>query len=204
MILKLTFPFVCLLKSFTFTGNYLCMKKGFTGILLFGFSKALMAQNEVGPDGDKLIWLILFFIIPILFFSYKFFRKNSGKKKKPFVAFSKIELSLSKDKKYYPGILTLTVKNSGSKDLDLDKPMLVFSNFWLNRKFRLKGSENRTFYPLYLEAGKTHELDIDLNKFYKHDKSLKKFPKASIKIMDVKGKKLGSKHIYLRKTLLNS
>ncbi len=180
------------------------MKKGFAGFLFLGFSKVLMAQNEVGPDGDKLVWLLLFFLLPILFLGYKFFRKNPGKKKKPFIAYRKVEVSLAKDKKYYPDILTLTVKNTGSKDLDLDKPLLVFSNFWLNRKFRLKGSENRTFYPLYLEAGKTHELDIDLNKFYKHDKSLKKFPKASIKIMDIKGKKLGSKHIYLRKTLLNS
>ena len=93
------------------------MKKGFTGILFLGFSKALMAQNEVGPDGDKLVWLLLFFLLPILFFSYKFFRKNPVKKKKPFIAYRKVEVTLAKDKKYYPDILTLTVKNTGSKDL---------------------------------------------------------------------------------------
>ena len=60
---------------------------------------------------------------------------------------------------------------------------------------------NRTFYPQYLEKGKTHTLQIDLTRFYSHDKSLKKFPKAKIVISDVKGKRLGSTSVYLRKTL---
>lgn len=172
-------------------------------LLYLVLTKALMAQNEVGPEGDKLVWLLLILIIPIGFILAKLLKKSSNTKKKPFVSYRKILITLEKDKKYYPDYLKLTVKNTGNEDLDLDKPMLIFSNSWLSRKFRLKGSGNRVFYPLYLEVGKTHELEIDLNKFYKHDKGLKKFPKTSVKILDVKGKKLGIKSVYIRKTLLN-
>jgi hypothetical protein len=96
----------------------------------------------------------------------------------------------------------MKVKNIGNTDIDLDKPLLILDNFWLKRKFRLKGMENRTFYPLFLEKGKTHTLNIDLNRFYMHDKKLKKYPKIVLVLSDVKGKRLGSKSVYLRKTLV--
>lgn len=103
---------------------------------------------------------------------------------------------------YFPDIIKMEVKNSGNIDIDLDKPLLILDNFWLKRKFKLKGMDNRIFYPLFLEKGKTHTLNIDLNRFYLHDKKLKKYPKAIIVLSDVKGKRLGRKSIYLRKTLV--
>jgi hypothetical protein len=108
---------------------------------------------------------------------------------------------LGKDRVYYPDNLQLKIKNTGSSDIDLDRPLLVFDNFWIKRKFRLKGFDNYSFYPLYLERGKTHTLPIDLNRFYTHDKSLKKFPKTKVIVFDVKGRKLGSTSVFLRKTL---
>ena len=102
---------------------------------------------------------------------------------------------------YYPDKLELTIKNTGNTYVDLDRPMLVFDNFWLKRKFRLSGAGKRLFYPLYLEKGQKHTLEIDINRFYRHDKRLKKFPKTKIIAYDIKGKRLGSKSVYLRKTL---
>ena len=102
---------------------------------------------------------------------------------------------------YYPDYLKLTVKNSGNTDVDLDRPLMIFDNFWLKRRFRLNGMDNRLFYPLYLERGKIHTLDVDLYRFYRHDKRLKKFPKVKIVVSDVKGRRLASKAVYLRKTL---
>jgi len=162
----------------------------------------LFAQNEIGPEGDKLIWFLLIpVIIIVLFFVFRKKNKKRTTKQKPFFQRSKIIVELEKDKLYYPGSLTLKVKNTGNSDIDLDKPLLVLDNFWLKRKFRLKGMDNRTFYPLYLDKGKTHTLQIDLTRFYSHDRKLKKFPKAKLIIYDVKGRKLGSKSVYLRKTL---
>jgi hypothetical protein len=171
-------------------------------LLLFLFcSIEVFAQNEIGPDGDKLIIIFLIVIIVVSFFLLLNRLGKRGKTKKPFFKFRKIQINLEKDRLYYPDILTLSVKNIGNVDLDLDKPLMVFDNFWLKRKFKIKGADSYTFYPLYLEKGKTHTLEIDINRFYAHDKKLKRFPKIKIAISDVKGRQLGAKSIFLRKTL---
>jgi hypothetical protein len=159
----------------------------------------LYAQNEVGPDGKKLVWVFLVLAVSIIFFVI--FRKK-GNKKKPLFAMQRVKIELDKDRLYYPDYLTLNVKNVGNTDIDLDRPLLVFDNFWLKRKFRLKGIDNRTFYPLYMVKGYNHTLNIDLNHFYSYDKKLKSYPKVKITIFNVKGRRLGSNSIYLRKTLI--
>ena len=178
------------------------MKKLFLLSVLLLISQLIFAQNEIGPEGNKLIWFLfipLIFVVVIIIFGKK--NKKDNSKQKPFFQKSKIRIELEKVKSYNPGVLNLKVENRGNFDIDLDKPLLTLDNFWLKRKFRLKGMDNRTFYPLYLEKGKTHSLQINLTRFYSHDKSLKKFPKAKVSIFDVKGKHLGSKSVYLRKTL---
>lgn len=166
-------------------------------------SKLLFAQNEVGPDGDKLLWVILALVaLSVVFLLFrKTEKKSASSKKQPFFAFRRVRIELTKDRMYYPDKLELTIKNIGNTYIDLDRPLLVFDNFWLKRKFKLSGAGNRLFYPLYLEKGQVHTLGIDINRFYRHDKSLKKFPKTKVIAYDVKGKKLGSKSVYLRKTL---
>jgi len=167
--------------------------------LILGTALKLSAQNEVGTDGDKLIWVLLLLAAAIIF--YAVFRKK-GKKRQPLFALQRIRIELDKNRLYYPDYLILNIKNIGNTDIDLDRPLLVFDNFWLKRKFRLKGIESRTFYPLYMVKGYTHTLNIDLNHFYLYDKKLKRYPKVKITIFNVKGKRLGSNSIYLRKTLI--
>ena len=179
------------------------MKRALGVILFTGFYTQIFAQNEIGPDGDKLIWgllIVLALIIFIFLFGRIKWPKNTLNVKSIFQV-SRVKIELKKDKLYYPDYLTMKVKNSGNTDIDLDKPMLVFDNFWLKRNFRIKGTNNRTFYPLYFEKGKTHSLEIDLNQFYRHDKRLKRYPKIRIKLFDIKNRKLGSKSIFIRKTL---
>ncbi|HYQ58675.1 MAG TPA: hypothetical protein VEP89_15150 [Draconibacterium sp.] len=180
------------------------MKKG--GILAFLVlnSWCLYAQNEIGPEGHKLLWVFFFLLAVTLVFVFtsKPFKKNGKAKRRPILSFKKLDIKLEKDAKYFPDTLILTVKNTGSEAIDLEQPLLVFDNFWLKRKFRIKGMDNYSFYPLFLEKGKTHQLTIDLNRFYSHDKSLKKFPKVKVHLNDVKGKRLGSKAVFLRKTLV--
>ncbi len=191
--LRVNFLYFCL--------KYFCMNRAILLILFLGFNLTVFGQNEVGPEGEKLVWVILVLSVIIFAIFLQFRGKGKKSKSSPLFKRSRVVLKLEKDSLYYPDNLTFKVKNAGNTDIDLDRPMLVFDNFWLKRKFRLKGSDNRTFYPLYLEKGKTHTLQIDLNRFYSHDKSLKKFPKAKVVAMDVTGKRLGSKSVYLRKTL---
>lgn len=180
------------------------MKKAFLLLLfLMATASVVFAQNEIGPDGDKLLGAIITIVVLVVLFLVikKIGKKKAPKSRKSFFQFKRVHLELKKDRVYFPDVLNLSVKNTGNTDIDLDNPLLVFDNFWLKRKFKIKGMENRTFYPLYLEKGKTHTLEIDINRFYRHDKKLKKYPKAKIIISDIKGKRLGSKSVYLRKTL---
>ncbi|NQU86862.1 MAG: hypothetical protein HQ541_13990 [Mariniphaga sp.] len=177
------------------------MKKGLLFALFFGLNTVLLAQTEIGPEGHKLIWVFVILIPLVVFVSIAFLKKIKSGKNTGFLKRTKIEISLVKDRLYYPDFLKLTVKNKGNSDIDLDQPLLVFDNFWLKRKFKLKGTNNHTFYPLFLKAGETHDLQIDLNGFYRHDKSLKKYPKTKVIIYNVKKRRLGSKSVYLRKTL---
>lgn len=170
----------------------------FSTILLV-FNLAAFAQNEVKPDGDKLLYIIAFLATGVIVF---FILGKKSMVKKPLFIRKKVSVELEKDRLYFPDNIKMKVKNIGNTDIDLDKPLLILDNFWLKRKFRLKGMENRTFYPLFLEKGKTHTLTIDLNRFYMHDKKLKKYPKVVLVLTDVKGKRLGSKSVYLRKTLV--
>ena len=178
------------------------MRKVSILLILLLSSQLLSAQNEIGPEGHKLFWVFgIIFILSVFILYDSWKRAYSPKSRNPYIKIRRIKITLGKDSLYYPDNLELMIKNSGNMDIDLAQPLLVFDNFWLKRKFRLKGIGNNTFYPLYLEKNKTHTLQIDLTRFYSHDKSLKKFPKAKVALFDVNGRRLGSKSVYLRKTL---
>ena len=178
------------------------MKRFVLLLFLTVICEAVFAQNEIGPEGKNLVWFLL--ALPLIGIIYVIFRRKGGNTTtgdKGFFRIRRVKLELEKDRLYYPDYLTLTVKNNGNTDVDLDRPLMIFDNFWLKRRFRLNGMDNRLFYPLYLERGKIHTLNVDLYRFYRHDKRLKKFPKVKIVVSDVKGRRLASKAVYLRKTL---
>lgn len=169
---------------------------------LTSITQPLWAQNEIGPEGHKLLWLLLVLVAAIvaLFFFVKlpaFSQKKGG----PFIKRKKVSIDLVKDRLYYPDELMLIVTNEGNSAVDIDLPLLVLSSIWLKRKFRLKGTNNASFYPLYLDKEQSHTLSIDLNRFYSHSRSLKKLQKAKVVIFEVNGRRLGSQSVYLRKTL---
>ncbi len=178
------------------------MKRFVLLMFLFVICPAVFAQNEIGPEGKNLVWFLLALpVLAIIYFVFSRKNKKTNTGEKVFFKIRKVKLDLVKDRLYYPDNLRLSVKNRGNTDIDLDRPLMIFDNFWIKRKFRLNGMENRLFYPLYLEKGKIHTLDIDLFRFYRHDKRLKKYPKVKIVVLDVKGRRLGSKAVFLRKTL---
>ena len=180
------------------------MKRVLGVILFMGFSSGLFAQNEIDSAGNKLIWILLIALVVfiLIFLFFKIRKPVRTLKLGSLIKIRRVKIKLTKDKLYYPNYLTMKVKNTGNLDIDLDRPLLVFDNFWLKRNFRIKGMNNRAFYPLYLEKRKEHTLEIDLNQFYRHDKRLKRYPKIKIKLFDVKNRRLGSESIFIRKTLI--
>ena len=168
-------------------------------VIVFLMPVYTSAQSVIGPEGDNLVWfLFLSGLIALIALVNSILRKKKIKINQILYR-KKIQIGLEKDRVYFPDILKLTLKNSGGKDIDLDCPALIFSNFWIKRKFRIKGTNKYHFYPLYLTVGSMHNLDIDLNGFYRHDNKLKKYPKVKVAISDTKGNRLGSKTIYVRK-----
>ncbi|KOH45285.1 hypothetical protein [Sunxiuqinia dokdonensis] len=164
------------------------------------------AQNEVAPEGYKLLWVVVISVaIPVVYyFIKKILQKPGSRKGKPVsVSRRKLKIDLLKDRTYRPNVLTLNITNNSKKDIDLEAPVLCFRKIWSKRKFKLKGINRYEIYPLYLEAGKTHELRIDLGVFFNHDRTLKRFYWAKIRVWDTKGKKYSSSYITLRKSLFS-
>ena len=178
------------------------IKKVWGTLVFLSFSVGAGAQDTIGPEGNKLIWLLAAVIL-ILIVLYLLLKPGSLSGLKNLIFFSKrIRIDLVKDRKYYPDFIEMKIKNTGGRDVDISQPLLIFDNFWFKRKFKIKGTNNYHFYPLILGKGDTHTLDIDLNRFYKHDYRLKKYPKVKLVIAEREGKKLGSRSVFLRKTLL--
>lgn len=150
-----------------------------------------------------LISIGIILVLPIIYFLHRFFWKSKNKTStsKPLWTRKRVFIELQKDRKYYPDIIKMTVRNTGKSDVDLDQPLLIFRNFWTKRKFKLKGTSRYSFYPLLLEPGKMHDLTIDLNHFYRHDKRLKRYPRITLVVSDVNGKRFAPRSIMLRKTL---
>lgn len=174
-------------------------KKYLILLIILVSAQPLFARNEIGPEGSKIAWILIALLVIVALWLFSGKKRN---KKQPLIIRQRVRIEIEKDRLYFPDELKLTVKNTGNVDIDLDRPLLIFDNFWLKRKFRVKGMENRTFYPLYMIKNYTHTLNIDLNHFYSYDKKLKRYPKVKIIIFNVKGKRLGSNSVYLRKTLV--
>lgn len=178
------------------------MKRLIFLVSFIALTQPVWAQNEIGPEGHKLLWFAVILSIAVLLIllligPFKLKRKINW----PSFSKKKVSVELKKDALYYPDELTLTIKNEGEKAVDIEQPMLVFSSIWVKRKFRIKGTNNASFYPLYLDKEQSHTLTIDLDRFYSHSRSLRKLPKAKVVIFEVNGRKLGSQSVYLRKTL---
>jgi hypothetical protein len=180
------------------------MKRVLTISLILALSEHVYAQSEIGPEGHKLLWVFLAIMaaIGLAVFSLKPVKGFRGFKIAVFGR-KKVVIELFKDRLYYPDNLELTITNNGKSAIDINAPLLIFSGLWYSRKFKLKGTNNNLFYPLYLSNSQSHSLNIDLNRFYGFDKTLKRLPKARIVVSDTSGRHLGTQRVFLRKTLFN-
>jgi len=185
-------------------GNKRGMSKGLTIIFLIASSGTLLASNEIGPEGHKLLWILLLPAIAVVAAIFLLTqRKSRSGFRFHFASGKKVKVELKKDKLYYPRYLELTVTNDGQKDVDVAGPLLILKGFWYKRKFILKGTNKNWFYPVYLTRNQSHTLNIDLHRFYGFDKTLKGLPKAKVVVSDINGRHLGSRQVILRKTLFS-
>lgn len=162
------------------------------------------SQTHVQPEGEKLLIglvVLLVLLLAVWYFSKRNSKAGGAKRNSWRRKRKRIEIELSKDRLVRPKVLTLTVRNTGNRYVDLEAPVLVFRKLWSFRKFKLKRYQNKDIYPVYLDAGKTFTITIELARFFEHDKKLKRFYWGRILMQDVDGKQFKTKHVSLRKSL---
>ena len=148
----------------------------------------------------SLITIVLVIGLFVLNRTRTFAKGTSGKKlsfnkrKVPYAA----EIILDKSQKYNPAIIGMTVTNTGTKDIDLNAPVITFKRWFSKRKFRVLKVEHAEIYPLLLEPGKAYVLDILLDQFYQAVPELQLACRMSIEMKDRNGKRFKSRTIRLK------
>lgn len=148
----------------------------------------------------SLITIVLVIGLFVLNRTRTFAKGSNGKKlsfnkrKVPYAA----EIILDKSQKFNPSIIGMTVTNTGTKDIDLNSPVITFKRWFSKRKFRVLKVEHAEIYPLLLEPGKSYILDISLDQFYQAVPELQLACRMSIEMKDRNGKRFKSQTIRLK------
>ena len=165
-----------------------------------------VTQLAEGVEKETLVWIILILSIPFLaalsVFIFRIIKNIRPIKLSRFLRKVKLEILLEKDKPLRPHILTMTIRNTGKNEADIDAPLLEFRKIWSKRKFKLNGISGNQIYPMFIDAGKSHQLRIETSTFHQYDRSIKSFYWARVFVTDVEGRRWKSNKVKLRKSLV--
>lgn len=165
-----------------------------------------ISQIASGVEKETLIWIILILSIllaAILFFEFRTVIQNNHS-----ISFSRffrkvhLVISLDKDRPFRPQVLTMTIRNTGKNEADINAPVLEYRKIWSTRKFKLNGVSGNQIYPMFIDAGKVHQLRIETSTFHNYDRSIKSYYWARVLVSDVEGRKWRSNRVKLRKSLV--
>jgi hypothetical protein len=180
------------------------MIKGYFPMLIVSLL-GLFSRLAEAFEKETLVWIILILAIPYLaLLLVVIIRKAKNLKSyKLSRLFKKVKLEivLEKDKPLRPEVLTLTIRNIGKNDADIDAPVLEFRKIWTKRKFKLSGISRQPIYPMFIYPGKLHQLRIETATFHQYDRSIKSFYWARILVSDIDGRQWKSNKVKLRKSL---
>ena len=160
---------------------------------------------ELSPSVLVIIkWGLIITVLVIGYFvinrTHTFAKGANGKKlsfsnrRVPYAA----EICLIKSRRFNPSNVEMSVTNTGTKDIDLGAPVIIFKRWFTKRKFRVLKVEHSEIYPIFLEPGKTSLLDISLDQFYESIPELQLACRMNIEMKDQKGKRFKSRTIRLK------
>lgn len=159
-----------------------------------------------GVDKETLAWIVLLQAILLILLLgiviQKYFR---GKRPTFFFRLLrkvKLDVLLEKDRVFRPQVLTMTIRNIGKYEADIDAPVLEYRKIWSTRRFKLNGYNGKQIYPMYIGPEKSHQLSIETSTFHMYDREVKKYYWARILVTDVEGRKWKSNSVKLRKSLV--
>ncbi len=157
-------------------------------------------------EKETMAWIILVLILPFLgIFSiviYRILKNIRPIKLSRLLKSVKLEILLEKDKPLRPQVLTMTIRNTGKNEADINAPVLEYRKIWTTRKFKLNGVSGNQIYPMFIDQGKSHQLRIETSTFHQYDRSIKSFYWARIFVTDVDGRQWKSNKVKLRKSLV--
>lgn len=181
------------------------MIKGYFLVFLFNLQLSL-SPFASGVEKETLIWIIIILaILLIAVLGFEIQRLFQRKKPKGFFSLFrkvKLEIILEKDRLFHPKVLTMTIRNIGKNEADIDAPVLEFRKIWTTRKFKLNGVAGNQLYPMYISRGKMHQLQIETSTFHQYDRTIKSYYWARILVSDIEGRKWRSNKVKLRKSLV--
>ena len=174
---------------------------------LFLFDPFILGSgSETDPEKLQLIRTIDFLlVILLLIVGWEFWKFFQKRKKGSFFGWLKrvnLEVVLEKDRIFHPNVLTMTIRNIGKNEVDMNAPVLKFRKIWTKRKFKLNGVSGQPIYPMYIDSGKTHQLRLETATFHQYDRSIKSFYWACIYVSDVEGRRWKSNKVKLRRSLV--
>lgn len=164
--------------------------------------------NEPDLDKSTLVQIIIILLLIILvLLTIEIRRAVLLRQSKPLNLFRffkkvKLEVNLEKDRSFKPRILILTIRNTGTRETNIEAPVLEYRKIWTKRKFRLNGMNGNPIYPMFIDPGKVHQLRIDTTAFHEYDRSIKSFYRAKVRVRDVNGRQWKSNTVILRKSLV--
>ena len=149
-------------------------------------------------------WSLIITILVIVFFVFNRSRTIAKGTRSKKLSFSKrrvlydAEIDLIKSRRFNPSNIEMVVTNTGTKDIDLNAPVIIFKRWFTKRKFRVLRVEHSEIYPILIEPGKSSLLDISLDQFYDAVPELQLACRMSIEMKDQNGKKFKSQTIRLK------
>ncbi len=162
--------------------------------------------NDTNVEKETLIRIIIVLVVVLFavlaFEIRRFVRNRTTGNLFRFFKRIKLEVTLGKDRTFRPQVLTLNIKNTGTRDVNIEAPVLIYSKIWTKRKFRLNGKNGNQIYPMFIDPGKMHHLRIETSTFHQYDRTIKSFYWAQITVRDVDGRNWRSNVVKLRKSLV--
>ncbi|MFO8000816.1 MAG: hypothetical protein R6U46_06195 [Marinilabilia sp.] len=103
----------------------------------------------------------------------------------------RVQFRVSKGKDRVTGrqLLKISIVNKTREGLTFMPPMIVFSKWGKERRFRLRGSDQEKMFPLTLTPGTGHRVVLDLDQFYEKVSDLKGANRVGAGIETTDGKR---------------
>lgn len=160
---------------------------------------------ELSPFALTILkWVLIITILVIGFFGLnraRTFSKGTSAKKMTFRKRAEsygVVINLVKSERFNPSTIEMSVTNTGTKEIDLCAPVIIFKRWFTKRKFRVLKVEYSEIYPILLEPDKTTVLVISLDQFYQTVPELQLACRMNIEMTDLNNKKFKSRTIRLK------